>query len=143
MKYVNCRFYYYQRRINIITNIRNNYSPFPLDTPMIITLSKIIWLKNYKNAIIKLTIARNLRNDISSSLLSLELMANLEALIAFFDSADFKFDLILQHLNAFDGDGDRTVFRCLFQRSATSRSLSFDCNKQKLFETIQYKEKLQ
>lgn len=90
---------------------------------------------------IKLTIARNLRNDISSSLLSLELMANLEVLIAFFDSADFKFDLILQHLNALDGEGDRTVFRCLFQRSATSRSFSFDCNKKKLFKPIQNKLK--
>lgn len=82
----------------------------------------------------RLTIARNLRNDISSSLLSLELMANLEVLIAFFDSADFKLDLILQHLNALDGDGDRTVFRCLFQRSATSKSLSLDCNKKKSFK---------
>lgn len=67
-------------------------------------------------------------------------MASFEALRAFFDSADFKFDLILQHLNALDGDGDRTVFRCLFQRSATSKSLSFDCNKK---HTIQAGEEIQ
>lgn len=78
---------------------------------------------------LKLTIARNFRNDMSSSFLSLEPIASFEALMAFFDSADFRFDLILQHLKALDGDGERTVFRCRFQRSATSRSLSLDCNK--------------